>query len=623
MLSWFMTKAPFFCRAPRGGTAMRPLSSPLRRLEDSRSRPHTGPANLCIAGVVALAIFSALSAAQPAPSSSAVADFRDVARAAGLTAKTIIGGERTKQYILETTGGRAAIVDVDDDGWPDIFLVNGARLAPASDDGAPRSHLYRNNHDGTFADVTEKAGVGGTGWGQGVCAGDVDNDGHVDLFVTYYGSQILYRNNGDGTFSDATRRSGLAPSAPRWNTGCAFLDFNRDGRLDLFVSAYVDYADARRYAPGSRNNCWWKGLGVMCGPHGLAGSHNTLYRGNADGTFTDVSDASGLLKAPAAFGFTPLVLDYDNDGWPDVYVANDSNASLLFHNNGNGTFKEVGLQAGVGLNADGRAQAGMGVAAGDYDRNGWLDIVKTNFDDDTTSLYRNLGGGTFEDATVAGGLGANTRYLGWGTAFVDFDLDSWPDILIVNGHVYPEADRIGGRYSYDQQKLLYRNLGNGRFEDVSARAGAAIAAKKSARGAAVGDLFNSGRLDVVVNNMNDAPSLLHDCAPATNHGLVVQLIGTRANRSAIGARVTAHAGGRTLLDEVRSGGSFCSQNDLRIHVGLGARTRVDRLDVVWPGGATESIAGVDADQVVVIREGSGIVKREPFARRTLAGCAQR
>jgi enediyne biosynthesis protein E4 len=573
---------------------------------------------LFIGGALAM---SALFASQKIVMPAALADFRDVAVAAGLTARTVIGGERTKQYILETTGGGIAIVDYDDDGRPDIFLVNGARLESSPADAPPVSHLYRNNGDGTFADVTEKAGVAGKGWGQGVCAGDYDNDGHVDLFVTYYGHQILYRNNGDGTFSDVTRRSGLTLSKPRWNTGCAFLDFNRDGRLDLFVSAYVEYGDAMRYAPGSRSNCSWKGVGVMCGPHGLTGSQNLLFRGNVDGTFSDVSEAAGILKARPAYGLTPLVLDYDNDRWPDVYVANDSNASLLFHNNGDGTFKEVGLQAGVALNADGRAQAGMGVSAGDYNRDGWLDIVKTNFDDDTTSLYRNLGGGTFDDATVAGGLGVNTRYLGWGTGFVDFDLDSWPDIFIVNGHVYPEADRIGARYSYDQQKLLYRNLGNGRFEDVSSRAGPGVLVKKGARGAAFGDLFNSGRQDVVVNNMNDSPTLLRDCAPPAGHSLVVQLIGTRSNRSAIGARVTVSVAGRRLIDEVHSGGSFCSQNDLRIHVGLGARTRADRIDVAWPSGAAEVIPGIDADQLVVIREGSGLVRREPLTRRPLAACA--
>jgi hypothetical protein len=557
---------------------------------------------------------------RPPERGAALADFRDLAAAAGLRARTVIGSERTKEYILETTGGGGAILDYDNDGWPDIFLVNGARLSAPATEEAPASHLYRNNGDGTFTDATEKAGLARRGWGQGVCAGDYDNDGHIDLFVTYYGDQVLYRNNGDGTFSDVTRRTGLSSPVPRWNTGAAFLDFDRDGHLDLFVSAYVAHGDATRYAPGSGKNCFWKGLAVMCGPAGLTGSYNMLYRNNGDGTFSDVTEKAGLLKTRPAYGFTPLVLDYDNDRWPDVYVANDSTASLLFHNNGDATFKEVGLLAGVALTADGRAQAGMGVSAADYDRDGWLDLVKTNFDDDTPSLYRNLGDGTFADATIAGGLGVTTRYLGWGVGFFDFDADGWPDIFIVNGHVYPEADRIGGHYSYEQRKLVYRNLGNGRFEDASVRAGPGVLVKKAARGAAFGDLFNTGRQDIVVNNMHDAPTLLHNCASPPGHALVVQLVGTRSNRSAIGARVTVHVGARRLVDEVRSGGSFCSQNDLRIHVGLGARARADRVEVAWPSGGAEVVAGLDADQLVVIREGSGVVRREPFVRRAFAGC---
>ena len=404
----------------------------------------TGPSPLSCLGIVLLLFingrFEPRSAQSPSPAPdrrAMLADFRDIAPAAGLSARTVIGGERTKDYILETTGGGLGIVDYDNDDWPDIFLLNGARRSAPGIEDAPASHLYRNKGDGTFVDVTNQAGLAARGWGQGVAAGDYDNDGDNDLFVTYYGHHVLYRNNGDGTFSDATGKSGLAFSSPRWNTGPAFLDFDRDGHLDLFVSAYVAYDDALRYAPGSRKDCFWKGLGVMCGPKGLAGSHNALFRGNGDGTFSDVSEKAGLLKAHPAYGFTPLVLDYNNDRWPDVYVANDSSASLLFHNNGDGTFKDVGLQTGTALTADGRAQAGMGVGAGDYDRDGWLDLVKTNFDDDTTSLYRNLGGGNFEDATTEAGLGVNTRYLGWGTGFLDFDLDSWPDIFIVNGHVYP------------------------------------------------------------------------------------------------------------------------------------------------------------------------------------------
>jgi hypothetical protein len=560
----------------------------------------------------ALAVLALAAAAGPE-----AARFVDVAPRAGLTARTVIGGERTKQYILETTGGGAAILDYDDDGWPDVFLVNGSRLGG----GTAPSRLYHNRGDGTFADVTAGSGLDRQGWGQGVCAGDYDNDGRVDLFVTYYGQSVLYRNQGGGVFADTTRPAGLM-RPDRYSTGCAFLDYDRDGRLDLFVSAYLDYDDALRYPPGTAGqNCSWKGFAVLCGPAGLRGAQNVLYHGNADGTFTDVSERAGILRPAPSFGFTPLVLDYDNDGWPDVYVANDSRASLLFHNERDGTFKERGLMAGAALTADGRAQAGMGVAAADYDRDGWLDIAKTNFDDDTTSLYHNLGDGGFEESSVRAGLGANNRYLGWGVGFLDFDLDGWPDLLTVNGHVYPEADRAGGRYAYEQRPRLYRNLASGRFEDVSMQAGPAVALPKAARGAAFGDLFNRGRVDVVVNNMNDVPTVLHDCAAATGQALVVKLEGTRSNRSAIGARVVVQVGPRRLLDEVRSGGSFCSQSDLRLHFGLGTSARADRVEVEWPSGGRDVAAGVAAGQAVVIREGVGLVGARAFATTRAPGCS--
>jgi hypothetical protein len=536
------------------------------------------------------------------------ARFEDLAPLAGLTAPTVIGGERTKEYILETTGGGVAIFDYDGDGWPDVFLVGGSRL---DGEGTP-SRLYRNRGDGTFADVSPRSGLEGRGWGQGVCAGDYDNDGRTDLFVTYYGQSVLYRNAGGDAFQDRTRQAGLA-GPDRYATGCAFLDYDRDGRLDLFVSAYVAYEDARRHRPGAPGqSCAWKGYAVMCGPAGLRGAQNALYRGQADGTFADVSGKAGILKAPASYGFTPLVLDYDNDGWPDVYVANDSRASLLFHNQRDGTFEERGLMAGAALTADGRAQAGMGVAAADYDRDGWLDIAKTNFDDDTPSLYRNLGDGSFEEVAVRAGLGAHNTYLGWGVGFPDVDLDGWPDLLIVNGHVYPEADRAGGRYAYAQRKLLYRNLGNGRFDDVSRRAGRGLDVPTVARGAAFGDLFNRGRVDVVVNNMNGTPMLLHDCASADGRALVIALEGTRSTRSAIGARVTVHAGGRRLIDEVRGGGSFCSQNDLRLHFGLGASGVAERVEVAWPSGARDVVSAVAAGHTVTIREGAGRVGAKAF-----------
>lgn len=558
---------------------------------------------------------TALALAAP---DSPVSRFVDLAPGAGLTARTVIGGERTKEYILETTGGGAAILDFDDDGWPDVFLVNGSRLGGS--DPSP-SRLYRNLGDGTFADVTATSGLARSGWGQGVCAGDYDNDGRVDLFVTYYGQSALYRNQGGGVFADSTRAAGLS-SADRYSTGCAFLDHDRDGRLDLFVSAYVAYEDAVRYRPSAGSSCSWKGLVVMCGPAGLRGAQNVLYRGNGDDTFSDVSQKAGIQKPAPSFGFTPLVLDYDNDGWPDVYVANDSRAALLFRNEHDGTFTERGLMAGAALTADGRPQAGMGVAAADYDRDGLLDIAKTNFDDDTTSLYRNLGDGAFEDASFAAGLGVNDRYLGWGVGFPDFDLDGWPDLLTVNGHVYPEADRAGARYAYAQRKVLYRNRRDGRFEDVSLRGGPGIALRKAARGAAFGDLFNRGRIDVVVNNMNDAPSLLFDCAPLDRHSLVVRLEGTRSNRSAIGARVAVHVGSRRLIDEVRSGGSFCSQNDLRLHFGLGASALLDRIEVEWPSGSKDVARSVAADQTLVIREGAGLVGTRSFRTLRPAACVE-
>jgi hypothetical protein len=563
----------------------------------------------CRPALIALALAAGSAPAPPR--------FVDLAPKAGLTARTVIGGEKEKAYILETTGGGAAILDYDDDGWPDVFLVNGARLDGA---GGP-SRLYRNRGDGTFADVTAASGLDGQGWGQGVCAADYDNDGRVDLFVTYYGQSVLYRNQGGGVFADVTRPAGLA-GQERYSTGCAFLDYDRDGRLDLFVSAYLAHEEARRYAPGTAGqNCSWKGFSVMCGPAGLRGAPNVLYHGNADGTFTDVSERAGILKAAPSFGFTPLVLDYDNDGWPDVYVANDSRAALLFHNEHDGTFKERGLMAGAALTADGRAQAGMGVAAADYDGDGWLDIAKTNFDDDTTSLYRNLGDGAFEESSARAGLGANNQYLGWGIGFLDFDLDGRPDLLTVNGHVYPEADRAGARYAYQQRKVLYRNLGGGRFEDVSLASGPALAIPRAARGAAFGDLFNRGRVDVVVNNMNDAPTLLSDCAPTPGQAVVVKLEGTRSNRSAIGARVVVHVGPRRLIDEVRSGGSFCSQNDLRLLFGLGTSGKADRVEVEWPSGARDVVPGIAAGRTVVIREGVGLVGTRPFRPAPPLACS--
>lgn len=541
-----------------------------------------------------------------------VAQFVDIAERAGLTSKTIIGGTKTKEFILETTGGGVALFDYDNDGWLDIFLVNGSRLEGVKPGAEPTNHLFRNNRDGTFTDVTEKAGLVHHGWGQGVCAGDYDGDGNYDIFVTYYGQNILYHNNGDGTFTDVTHASGLQTPHNQWSTGAAFLDYDCNSLLDLFVVHYVAYEDATRYSHGRGQNCTWRGLPVMCGPRGLQGTRNTLYRNNGDGTFTDVSERAGILKTDYRYGFTPLVLDYDNDGWPDIYVANDSCPSLLFHNNRDGTFSEVGVLAGVAYNEDGREQAGMGVSAGDYDNDGWLDIIKTNFSDDTSTLYHNLRDGTFNDVTFGAGLGSNTRYLGWGTKFFDFDNDGWSDIFIANGHVYPEVDAAPQDSTYEERKILYRNQRNGTFEDVSLRGGPGILIRRSSRGVAFGDLFNTGQIEIVISNMNDIPTLLHNVAPTLNHSLLLCLNGVESNRSAIGARVTVRVGRLQMTDEVRSGGSFCSQNDLRLHFGLGTGTQADEVEIKWPSGRREVIKNVSGDRYLVVKEGSGITQSHDY-----------
>ena len=524
--------------------------------------------------------------------------FVDIAATAGLTAKTVFGGEKTKRYILETTGGGVAFFDYDHDGWLDIFLVNGARFEGRV---AATNHLYRNNHAGAFEDVTKRAGLEKSGWGQGVCAGDYDNDGHTDLFVTYWGHNVLYRNNGNGTFTDVTAAAGLQSSRVRWGSGCAFLDYDRDGRLDLFASHYVDFDPRTAPEPGSGPTCRYRGLAVNCGPRGLKGESNILFHNEGGGRFADVSEKSGISQASGYYGLGVLTGDFDNDGWPDIYVANDKGASLLFHNNRNGTFEERGVFAGCAYDADGRATSGMGVAAGDFDRDGWLDILKTNFSDESASLYRNTGDGLFLDAAAPTGLGRNRQWVGWGGGFADFDNDGWPDVLIVNGHVFPELGP-----SFYQPKMLYRNVSGERFEDVSGKAGSAITIPAAARGAAFGDFDNDGRLDVVINNMNAAPSLLHSQTPSQNHWILVRLEGVKSNRSAIGARVTCVTGALRQIDEVRSGGSFLSQNDFRLHFGLGAARRVDLLEIRWPDGSVERIRDLAVDRILTVKEGSGI-----------------
>jgi enediyne biosynthesis protein E4 len=434
--------------------------------------------------------------------------------------------------------------------------------------------------------------------------GDYDNDGNEDLFVTYYGKNVLYRNNGNGTFSDVSDRAGVAGNGA-WSTGCAFVDYDRDGKLDLFVSTYVDFDLKTAPGPGERASCMWKGVPVMCGPRGLPWTRNMLYHNKGDGTFEDVTVRAHIDRTNGHYGFSVSTMDFDDDGWPDIYVACDSTPSILYHNNHDGTFTDVAVVAGAAFNEDGKEQAGMGSTIGDYNGDGRLDIFKTNFSDDTATLYRNNGDGTFDDVTFAAGLGLYTKYLGWGTMFLDVDNDGWPDLLLVNGHVYPEVDKQHLGSDYREPRILYHNKGNGTFEDISANAGPGITAAKSGRGLAVGDLWNDGRMSAVVSNMNGPVSLLVNQVRSGNHWIAIRTTGSKSNRDGIGARIRVRAGDRILVDEVRSGSSYDSSNDMRVHFGLGGNERVEWLEVHWPSGLTEKFSNVRVDAVQTLQEGSG------------------
>ena len=539
------------------------------------------------------------------------AHFVNMAQSAGLHAPTIYGDVANNDYILDSMGCGVAFLDYDNDGWQDIVILTGRRWQNTPPGATIR--LYRNNRDGTFSDVTAKSGLGRSVWASGITVGDYDNDGFDDLFITCWGQNILFHNNGDGTFTDVTERAGLLHAGTRFGSGCTWVDYNRDGKLDLFVAHYMVFDPATMPARGKDPTCTYRGVPVYCRPVGMKQERCRLYRNNGDGTFTDVSEASGILAIDPGYPLTAVAADFDGDGWPDLYVACDVSPSLLLHNNRDGTFTEQGLDAGVSLSEDGQAQAGMGLGIGDFDCDGSLDIFKTHFRDDTPALYRNNGRGGFRDVTLRAGLGVETRFVAWGAGMVDLDNDGLPDLFFTSGMVYPEVERTLPEVPYKGPNVVYRNLGGGKFEELSDEAGPGIAECHSSRGVAFGDFDNDGDLDILIMNMNEPPSLLRNDMRGSNHWLKVLLTGTASNRSAIGAQVVAVYGGRRQAQAVLAQSSYLSVNDRRLHFGLGAETSAD-LEIRWPNGVTEKIAGIAADRLVVIEEGAGVIRTDTFTR---------
>ncbi len=543
--------------------------------------------------------------ARPAPSGRPFyAHFVDTAAVAGLKDPVIYGGVESKKYILEATGCGCAFIDYDNDGWIDIFLLSGTRLT--GDPPGATNRLYKNNRDGTFTDVTDKAGLTAVGWASGVCIGDYNNDGFEDIFCTYFGQNRLYRNNGDGTFSDVTRSAGLWNPQPRWGAGCSFLDYDRDGHLDLFVSNYVEFSFEHAPVPGENVNCNWKGVAVECGPRGLPPGRHSLYHNNGDGTFTDVSEKAGIAKATGSYGMTVVAADLDEDGWTDIFVACDSTPSLLFMNNHDGTFREEGVLRGVALSDDGMEQAGMGVGVGDYDLDGHLDLFKTHFAEDANGLYHNDGKGNFDDMTRPSRVAVDTRYICWGAGIHDLDNDGYPDLFMVTGNVYPEVERKLPEFPNKTPRAVFRNLGNRTFEELGIEAGPGVAEAHCSRGCAFGDFDNDGDLDILIVNLNEPPSLLRNEMQHKENWIKVKLEGVKSNRSAIGARVLAYYGGKVQAQAVLSQSSFYSCNDSRLHFGLGAFTSVD-LEVYWPNGLREHFKQPAINRLITLREGTGIV----------------
>jgi hypothetical protein len=536
--------------------------------------------------------------------SSGLPTFTDIGRTAGIRFKHVSGSPQ-KNYIFEAKGGGVGLMDYDNDGRLDIYFVNGNTLEDLGKGINHGNALYRANPDGTYTDVTRQAGVEGRGWGMGCAAGDYNNDGFPDILVLGLTGKILYHNNGDGTFSDATERAGLKDS--RWSAGAAYVDYDRDGDLDLYVAHYIKFDLAKIARKGETRTCNYRGVTVMCGPRGLPGEFDAFYRNNGDGTFTDVTAPAGLTEKYPYYGLGVAVGDYNNDGWPDIYVANDSCPSYLFRNLGNGTFEEAGLESGVAVSEEGLEQAGMGVDFGDYDNDGWLDVTKTNFAFDYNNLYHNEQNGQFSEHSSRNGIAQATMpFVSWGTRFLDYDNDGWKDIFVATGHTYPHLINDPTRTEkYYQQRLLFRNLGNGTFAEASRTSGSGILEEKSSRGAAFGDLDNDGDMDVVVLNIDDHPSLLRNDGGNTNNWITIRLRGRTGNRFGLGARVSARTEGLAQISEATTAGSIYSASDPRVHFGLGQASHVD-LEIRWPGGKLQNFARVTANRIVEVDEELGL-----------------
>ncbi len=516
-----------------------------------------------------------------------------------------------QKFIVESMSGGVALIDYDRDGWPDIYFTNSQTVEMALQGKKARSALYHNNHDGTFTDVTDKAGVGYPCWASGAVVGDYNNDGWPDLLVTCFGGVVLYRNNGNGTFKDTTREAGLSHD-DMWATGASFGDYDNDGWVDLFVAHYVDFHLDDMAAFGSSDICKYMGLDVQCGPIGLKGSPDFLYHNNHDGTFTEVAKKAGVADEEHRVGLTSVWVDFDNKDKLDLLVTNDGQPNYLYQGNGRGTFEEVGFASGVGLSESGARQANMGIALGDYLHNGRMSILISHFDNEYAAFYRNDGAMSFTDVSIPTGIARGTRgYVGWGDAFVDFDNDGWQDIFIVNGHVYPQVDKIRANLQYLEPKLLFLNERNGKFKDISKEAGGAIQIPQVSRGMAIGDLFNDGKLEAVVENLKGKPMILRPEGGPKNHWTSFQLEGTKSNRLALNARIRATAGDLVQLGEVISGGSYLSQHDLRVHFGLASHERLDKAEITWPNGKKETLTNLAADRFYLVREGAGITGSMP------------